>query len=45
MGPQKWKSWWPVGDAGGGPKGMVEGGLKGDNPSEALVVAAGKTHP
>ena len=30
--------------AGGGPEGMVVGGLKVEEPGEALVAAAGKTH-
>ena len=37
------ESGWPVRYAGGGPEGMVAGGLKREELGEGLVTAAGKT--
>ena len=43
VGPQMGESGWPVRYAGGGPGGMVAGGLKREELSEGLVTVAGKT--
>ena len=42
--PQERQSWCPAGHKGGGPEGVVERGIKGDETSDTSVAAVSKTH-